>query len=490
LTPAPRKISWFRRLSVRIAVAMGLAMLAHVWLAPHLVHYVGHFFTLPHEANLLFIEDFEFSEDDLLWGMPAEADELAEQLLAGPIQEVRDRLAELVDETYGSQFILLDASGVIVDSSSEFSTHIGDDLTPELSNQAWTFRPLRVNSEIAGWLGAIDSAPLNPDEVPEDTILITEAEFEADLERWELIATLTSWLMVALLAFGMSLLMSWMITRRLTRLATAVQEGPVDRPEGLEVAGHDEIAALGSAVQESRTRVAELVAELEQRDTDRREWVAQVSHDLRTPLTALDASLFRARETLDKLPEGEQRDAILSAVEVAQHDSVRVLELASDLLEVARLELPNALILEELLPGEITSRVVRALGPLADLRGLKLRLDCPSDLPAIECDGNRLMRAFENLLKNAIEHAKSSVELVVSSVEGGVRFQVLDDGPGFADATVQADRSPRRPHRADSVGLGLVVVTRVLDAHGSSLHLERRATGGACASFVIALASG
>jgi signal transduction histidine kinase len=291
----------------------------------------------------------------------------------------------------------------------------------------------------------------------------------------------------AALATFMSLLLVSLVTRRLSRLAseaaTPLGEDTerFDLPGPFEVRGDDEIAQLASALNTMRSRIEELMGRLAERDRQRREWIAQVSHDLRTPLTALSACLDRAGSRLSESPGFAQRGSLEEAITVARQDTDRVQTLVDGLFELARLDAGESLFLEPVPPGELVRQAVGGLRPMAEAQGIALRAVIAPSLPIIQADGRRLMRALENLIRNAIHFAEERVEVAATCEGAYLQFQVRDDGPGLPEKSgevlfAQTDDQPRRP---DSAGIGLIVTRRVAIAHGGSIGGANPPTGGA-----------
>ncbi|MEO0663425.1 MAG: histidine kinase dimerization/phospho-acceptor domain-containing protein, partial [Planctomycetota bacterium] len=162
------------------------------------------------------------------------------------------------------------------------------------------------------------------------------------------------------------------MTRRIDRLCRAAREGNVGDPDVFRIGGGDELATLGEELAGSRERVAGLVNALETSDERRREWIAQVSHDLRTPLTALRVCLSRAEPLVASVGDDALREELAETVRVATGDTDRVHTLASDLLEVARIELPGALRRETFPVEELVAQAVTGLRPLAEASNCRL----------------------------------------------------------------------------------------------------------------------
>jgi len=281
--------------------------------------------------------------------------------------------------------------------------------------------------------------------------------------------------LTALLGFALS---RWM-TARLKRLSE-MAAGPVEDgelPGPFDESGDDEIAIVAATMNALRNQVAARIKELSLRDIRRREFIAQVSHDLRTPLTAQLACLDRAGLLLDKPDTPLNRIELHELLTVAKMDADRVHTLADDLLEIARLDAGDRLRLEPVPPGELVRQAARSLAPLAAQRAIRIEVQVTTGLPVLNADGRRLTRAFENLLRNAIQHARTEVVAVAVLVGECVRFEVRDDGRGLPkqqdflaylrrlSKDVRLAKLAERRSGPDSAGLGLVVAQRVAAAH-------------------------
>lgn len=278
-------------------------------------------------------------------------------------------------------------------------------------------------------------------------------------------------------------------SRRLSRIAHEAAEpsaDPAELPGPFHDQGSDEIAVLAKSLNVLRVRVQEGVAQIEQRDHRRREWVRQASHDLRTPLTALVSSLARMQDLIDGgRIDREEVHALLGA---AREDATRMRAISEDLLESTRLEdAVRPLVLEPVPVGELVRRTRLGLEPLLHGRGLTIHQEIADDVPELQADGRLLTRALENLLANSIRHAESRIEVRVSMEGPLVRFQVTDDGPGFptleGETPFQAVRRGRGINATS--GLGLLVTSRVAELHGGDVGALNREPRGSTVWFDI-----
>jgi len=281
-------------------------------------------------------------------------------------------------------------------------------------------------------------------------------------------------------------LASLLVTRRLLGMAAASRLVDAEGlPGPFDTRGSDEVAELARALEDMRTRNLELVRGLERRDAARREWVAQVSHDLRTPLTSLQVCLERVHAAA---PVGADA-ALDEAVRLARHDAERVSTLAEDLLEAARLEGGASLNVEPLLPIEVVQQALRSVRPIASAAGTALEFEGGTpQTKEWRGDGARLVRACENLLRNAVRHARSRVSVALELHAGALRFRVRDDGSGFGGAPGPVDLRAARVIGMDvgTSGLGLLVVERIAAAHGGRFGATNLESGGAEVWFEIA----
>ena len=285
----------------------------------------------------------------------------------------------------------------------------------------------------------------------------------------------------------LGLLLFRFLSRRLERLAETV--GAFERgahavravPEGT-----DEVARLGGAFNRMATRIAGQIEALARTDALRRDLVANVSHDLRSPLAALRGHL----ETVDALDLDAEARA--RHVERALRASERLSALVTDLFDLARFDAAEVRASPEPTHlGELAHDVVAETQPLADARDVGLSIRA-SSLPLVDLDGGLVERALSNLLDNALRHtpAGGRVDVEVARADGGsVSVAVRDSGEGIAPEV--APRVFERFARADQArssagaGLGLAIVKRIAELHGGSVRVE--SVLGAGSTFTITL---
>lgn len=213
----------------------------------------------------------------------------------------------------------------------------------------------------------------------------------------------------------------------------------------------------------------------------RRELVAWASHDLRTPIAALQAMLEAVEDGL-ATPEHYLP---------AMQEQVRTLaQLVDDLFELARID-AGALTLE-LREAEIATLVascVRGIEAEAQARGIRLEARVVNGVTA-RCEPEKVERVLYNLLTNALRHTPSdgSVAVLVERGPGEVQVSVEDSGDGIDPEQAQKmfERFWRGdPHATAGSGLGLAIARGLVEAHGGRIWAERRPEGGTRVSFTL-----
>jgi len=296
--------------------------------------------------------------------------------------------------------------------------------------------------------------------------------------------TLWSMALVAALGLVAGLVAFGLITRPLRRLTLEIlhfdsgDPGSDQTDRAPEPMQRDEIAALQTAFRQMADRIEAQWRALKQQDQERREMVANISHDLRTPLTSLHGYLETLSLKADKL-SAEDRQRYL-AIALAQ--SAKVGGLAQSLFELARLEHGMVQAMpEDFSIVDLTQDVLEKFALPAEAKHLQLRAGVPPTLPAVTADLGMIERVLTNLLDNAIRHtpAGGAVEVDLASQNGSVAVTVSDTGPGIPPALRESLFQRPFPsggaHRGG--GLGLLIVQRMLQLNGSQVRLVEGQVG-------------
>ena len=250
----------------------------------------------------------------------------------------------------------------------------------------------------------------------------------------------------------------------------------------------DELHALIEQVYHTGVGVEQKMRELQRIEHYRREFLGNVSHELKTPI-------FSIRGFAETLLDGALDDEQVrqSFVEKIQRNAERLGNLAEDLGEVARIEMGELkMTMEPFSLLRVTREVVESLEPLAQSKAVTLRYQIPEGLPPIAGDRERIRQVLTNLVDNAIKYNKAGghVEVVARLLPSSqIKVSVVDDGIGIAPEHI--NRLTERFFRVDTsrsrsqggTGLGLAIVKHILGAHDSQLMVESNPDSGSTFGF-------
>jgi signal transduction histidine kinase len=246
----------------------------------------------------------------------------------------------------------------------------------------------------------------------------------------------------------------------------ATPTAPARRPR-------DEILILRAAFDRLSLSNLRHWQNLAQQDQQRREWLAHISHDLRTPLATMQGYLETVLLKSELLSDEERQRYLRTALSESQGLS----RLAQALLDLARLELGTVRPVPEAFSiVDLTQDVMHKLALSASARDKRLVPEFMPGVQAVQADIGMIERVLTNLIDNAIRHTPPGGEIRVHLRSEGDRVQVAvaDQGPGIPAAlrtALFAKASERLPGR-DGGGLGLAVVHQMLQLHGSTIELR------------------
>jgi two-component system, OmpR family, sensor kinase len=343
------------------------------------------------------------------------------------------------------------------------------------------------------------AAPIPPHGEPTGYLYIVlggeEYDSAADMLQGSYIVRLSVWtgltgLLFALLA---GLLLFNVMTRRIRQLASSMGTfassgfaAPLPVAHGSPSGDGDEIDRLKATFCTMAGRMLDKMNALKRTDASRRELVANVSHDLRTPLATLHGYLETLLIKEGRLTAAEQR----SFLDVALRQSERLRRRVEELFELAKLDSNYDQVDRELFSlAELVQDVSQKFTLLADGKGIALHTRLQKDVPFVQADIALIERALENLLQNALrftpDHGTITIALTYDAT--AVTVQVQDTGcgipsehlPHIFDRFYRAD--PER--RGDGAGLGLAITKRIVELHGGTIEATSTPTVGTSISF-------
>lgn len=363
---------------------------------------------------------------------------------------------------------------------------VGRQATPVSLNDRTILTSLHVGSSESRDLGAFGDYRIHAFRAPDGGTVVV------GLPLRPLHETVAELLAAELIAFGVVLVVTvagsrWLISlslRPLDRVTTTAREvaatplsESIDMPQRVVVADPmTEVGQLADAFNHMLDHVESSL--MTRRDTEDRlrRFIADASHELRTPVASIRGHAESVRHAPDEIPQ-----VVADALRRIESEAKRMGVLVDDLLLLARLDAGRPI---DRVPVDLTRLVLdalndaRAAGP--DHRWM---LDLPAEPVTVEGDEHRLLELITNLLTNAKVHTPTGtcIELALSyDAARGVVLSVTDDGPGIP--TTAQPKVFERFFRADtgrapmtgSSGLGLAIVSAVAQAHGGSVRLDSR----------------
>jgi signal transduction histidine kinase len=295
----------------------------------------------------------------------------------------------------------------------------------------------------------------------------------------------------ALVALAFSLILAFLVARwiadPLQRVVSAARGFPSVGPQTVRAGGPREVQDLTRAFNS-------MVGRVQASQRSQREFVANVSHELKTPLTSIEGFAQALLDGTADTPEARRQ-----AAEVIHAEAGRMHRMVLDLLDLARLESGTAdLELSRLDAPGLLGGIAEKFTPQAAAAGVALDLDLRPGLPAFSGDGDRLAQVLNNLVDNALKFTPrgGTVTLRAAADEAEMHFEVQDTGHGISEA--DQGRIFERFYQADAArsggagrgaGLGLAIVREIVGAHGGRISVRSRPGLGTTFRFSLPLAA-
>lgn len=302
-----------------------------------------------------------------------------------------------------------------------------------------------------------------------------------------------------------SLLLFYALTRPLRKLTKEVKafeniesdkdvfpnENQLEKRHSIDSdGGVGELNQLKRSFHQMEDRIAAQLSHLNKQDEIRREFLAYVSHDLRTPLAGMKAYLETLEAKQDSMPLDERREFLKKAIS----NGDRLEGMINELFELTRLE-SNQINLnkDEFSIGDLLSDISVSLEEKAKNQDVTLVIDCKEPDAEVIADIARIERVIQNLVENAIRYSKKGGRVVLRTepVKDGQLIKVVDYGSGIAahhlphilEPYYRASDQYKLKHMG--AGLGLAISQRLLLLHNSQLNVESEIDKGTTFSFVL-----
>ena len=297
-----------------------------------------------------------------------------------------------------------------------------------------------------------------------------------------LLVTILFTAIVGLVVFGLLTKKFHAVTEVVKKFRTG------DFESRIELKSDDEIGQLANAFNQMADTIVASLEELKRTDKLRRELIANVSHDLRSPLASMQGYL----ETIlmkDATLEPEQRKKY---TQVIYDNSVQLSNLVSQLFELSKLDAKQIQPKTEAFSmAELTQDVVMKFKPQAEKLKVNLETSLPKDFPMVQADIGLIERALSNLIENALHYTPKdgTVKVDLENQDDKVRIVVSDTGYG-----IPADELPlvferfyrvekSRDRTSGGTGLGLAIAKKILELHESTISVDSVVNQGTTLSF-------
>lgn len=293
-----------------------------------------------------------------------------------------------------------------------------------------------------------------------------------------------------LLATVLSLIFSRRVSRPLrdmSRVSLAMASGDFSRQ--VKVNSNDEIGLLADSLNTLSARLQEKLAQLEKTDQTRREFVTNVSHEIKTPLTIMQVSVEVLQDNL--IADEHERRVYLNNI---HEEILRLRRLVNDVLDLKKMEEGYGDFEKELINFDsIIKSVQNKFNPLQEETGVNLIYTVDNKLPRVFCNKDRMEQVFINLIDNAVRHTPKNgeVHVTVSSKADSIMIKIRDTGKGIPDEDLpmiwerfyRGDKS--RTRTQGGTGLGLAIVKGIVEAHGGFINVQSKLGEGTTFNVIL-----
>jgi len=373
-------------------------------------------------------------------------------------------LVEGAGGLFGRRIILTDtADAVVADSQGEM---LGMHYRPEAQG-----KPISVPWQEAP-MGTLYLS-LNPSDRPDPFSPTPVSEAVGRFLLWG-----------GLLAVAVAALFTWLLSRRILAPVKVLTHstrrlGKGDLSERVQVKDKGELGELAEAFNS-------MADSLERAEQLKRSMVADIAHELRTPLSNLRSYLEAVRDGVKK-PDEE-------TIRTLDEESALLARLVDDLQELSLADAGELkLVCRRENVVELVRRTVTGLQPTVAAKGLSLAVNLPDGLPTVMVDAHRISEVLRNLLENAVAHTPSggSISVEAGEEDGWVKVVITDTGegiphddlPSIFERFYRVDRS--RARATGGRGLGLTITKRLVEAHGGKIDASSELGKGSRFSFTV-----
>ncbi len=366
-------------------------------------------------------------------------------------------------------------------SGSKQGLIMGDDPGNESRLNSFTVAPIDYAGHRQGYIYAI----LGSDKFGH----ITEVLQRSLIMKWSASAVVTS----LVFAFIAGLILFFFLMRKLRALSQSMQQfKDSDLQENTSMTlsegkPRDEIDEMALTFKAMAQHIHLQMCRLQETDALRRQLVANVSHDLRTPLSSLSGYLETLLLKSSDLTESERQ----TYLNIAHDNARRLSTMVEELFELAKLDANEVQPQQELFSlSELAFDVSQKFHLRANEKNIQLEVDVDESVPYVRADVGMIERVLDNLIDNSLKHTPEGgcVRLHLSTEQGKAQIAVSDTGYGIAEEEIPhifkrfyrksdaientLEDKPEDSSAHSGLGLGLAIASRIVELHGSRLSVN------------------
>lgn len=363
-----------------------------------------------------------------------------------------------------------------------YESIFGDDPRTVSEKKPFSAAPMQINDE-QGWV----------------YVILRGQGFDSSLalvkSNYYLRSGLSTFLIALLFTLIAGLFLFFILTNRLRKLSEDVQIFKSGNyGHRVEIKGRDELAQLGSTFNEMAQSIEEGIQKLKEADQQRSQLIANISHDLRSPLTSIRGHLETLLIEENKISEKEKREY----VEITLRNVAGFQRLVEELLDLARFESgqihPDKILFS---PAELLQDIILKMRGQSDSNHITIKYNPDPNLPFYKGDIGLFERAFTNIIGNAIEHTpeRGIIKVELSIINDAYIITVIDSGGGIPEENLphiferfyRVDKSRNR--KTKGTGLGLAIAKEVIELHGGFIEAKNSNDAGAIFTITLPLIS-
>jgi len=351
----------------------------------------------------------------------------------------------------------------------------GDDPRSTDRQKPFSVTPIKIGQQQSGFLYVILGGELHDSALSrvEDSYILRTAA----------VALAVNFVITGIIG----LILFFLLTRRLRLITTAVSDFEKGKYQQKIISkSKDEIGKLSEAFNNMATTINANIEEIKNNDQLRRDLIANISHDLRSPLASVQGYLETIMMKEETLSQEERKNYL----EIVHKNINRLSRLVEDLLELSKLDAkqikPKP---EQFSISELTQDVVLKFKPKAEKQNIMIRTDFPKGIPTVEADIGMIERALSNLLENALIYTqeKGKVSVEIKDKESKVSVKVSDNGQGISEMDLPHvfDRFYRgdKSRTSEGTGLGLAITKKIIEAHDEHINVKSQIGHGTTFQF-------